>query len=217
MTHALPRAPTVGQVLAHRVKKYRDERRWTQQDLADEMGRLGYPINRVTLAKLEAAGTRSDNVPLREVLILAAALDVPPALLFLPLGERDRVQVTPSQAIHPHLAFNWLRGEEPFCRVNRRGHNIARNPGEWTRNAAPVRMFNQLGELTGTVQRSANAVGAAENIGDAHRLEVAEVRRDEALRRLAQHLDYMDEAGVDTPPLPDEWQVRMVELRAEED
>lgn len=212
----LPTSPTVGQVVAHRVRKYREARGWTQQQLADEMDALGYPINRATLAKLEAGTTRADNVPLREVLILAAALDVPPVLLFTPLGEREDVQVTPAHALHPHFVLNWMRGEQPFARRDEEGRNIAKAGGGWQQNALPVEMFNELGRLTEAVRRAKNSAQAAENMGDPQRIEVTRVRHEGTLRQLDQQLRYMRTMFEVVPAMPDEWTARMAELRAEE-
>jgi len=101
---------TPGQVLAHRVREARKRRDWTQQQLADRLRELGFPTHRLTIAKIEKGGTRAENAPLREVLALAAALDVAPVHLLVPLEDEAMVAVTPelfSQARHVRA---WIRG-----------------------------------------------------------------------------------------------------------
>jgi transcriptional regulator with XRE-family HTH domain len=54
---------------------------WSQKDLADELQRIGSPIDRPTLQRIEQ-GTRAKGVTLEEVIEIAAALDVSPVQLF---------------------------------------------------------------------------------------------------------------------------------------
>lgn len=177
-------ARSVGEVLAERVRRYREQQGLRQEDVADRCVELGYPMSRVTLAKLEAGGTRSENASLAEVLVLAAALDVPPPLLFLPLGDDEEMAITPNVTVHPHLVLDWLAGDEAFTMSNR----FARNLPAWHRNAQPLFLFRRLRELQDAVHRDAS---------------------DENLKRLADHLTYMVQAGLRVPDMPAEWRDRM--------
>jgi transcriptional regulator with XRE-family HTH domain len=82
-------------VVSERVKQYRQKKKWSQGRLIEEMGKLGYKTDRSTLTRLEGNQSRAEHVPLREILVLAAVLDVPPVLLFVPLGEDVELQLTP--------------------------------------------------------------------------------------------------------------------------
>jgi len=76
----------VQEQVARAVKTARGSR--SAQEIADETARLGYPISRSQIANLESG--RKQGIDVAELLILAAALRVPPvALLFpdLPDGE----------------------------------------------------------------------------------------------------------------------------------
>jgi transcriptional regulator with XRE-family HTH domain len=104
--------PPLEEVLGARVRRFRTRRDWSQQQLVEEMKRLGVDMNRVTLAKVEA-GSRATSIV--EVLTLAAALGVPPTSLFIPLGDEPWMRVTPTTIMHPGMAWNWLRARQGFA------------------------------------------------------------------------------------------------------
>jgi transcriptional regulator with XRE-family HTH domain len=204
------KVPTVGEVVGRHVRSYRKKLGWTQQDLADETSKLGHPINRVTLAKLEAGGTRAANVSLVDTMVLAAALSVPPPLLFLPLGEEDLVAITPAVKVHPHLVLDWVTGEEPFTNSNR----IAQNVKTWHEHSTPMWLFQTLRKLSDATSAADTQRSFAED--DPERFAVANERLDGALRQLDQHLAYMERHGLRVPQLPPEWEARIEELRSTE-
>jgi transcriptional regulator with XRE-family HTH domain len=196
--------PTVADVLAKKVRQYREAQGLRQEDLAERITKLGYPMNRVTLAKIEAGGTRTGNASLTEVLMLAAALDVPPPLLFLPLGDVELMTMG-TERVHPHLVLDWLAGDLAFTMSNR----MARDQQAWYRNAQPLFMFRRLRELQNAASRVWPTVDLAEGV------EVPDRRWelvDEALTRLAEHLEYMRQAGLSVPEMPDGWRERMATL-----
>lgn len=200
-------APTVAQVVAERVRYYRDKKLgWTQQELADETERLGHPLNRVTVAKIEAGGTRASNISLVDVLALAAALNVPPPLLFLPLGVEERVAITPKVVIHPHLVLDWITGEEPLVYSNRR----TRDSKTWNEHATPMWLFQDLRRRQDEAQKAQAFLDYLDD-GD-ERLPLAKERLDGALRQLEQHLTYMERQSLRTPAMPEPWATRMAEL-----
>ena len=57
--------------------------KWSIKRLADETARLGYPIGQSVLSNIEY-GRRGARLDVAELLVLAAALDVPPARLLWP-------------------------------------------------------------------------------------------------------------------------------------
>lgn len=198
-------APSVAQVVADRVKYYRKLMGWSQQDLADELEKLGHPLNRMTLSKIER-GARERIVSLVDALALAAALNVPPPLLFLPLGVEERVAITPKVVVHPQLVVDWIAGAGPLVYSNRR----ARDTKTWNKHAAPLWLFRGLRDREDAVQE-AQAVrdGLAD---DDERLPLAQERLDGALRLLDQHRDYMEQEDLRTPALPEPWAARIAEL-----
>lgn len=212
------KARTVGQVVAERVRHYRSERGWTQEQLADEMGQLGYPINRATLAKLENGGTRAANVPLAEVLALAAALDVPPVLLFVPLGSNEDVAVVPKARLHPFYVFRWVIGEVPFA-IRRQGENRARRPDRWKQNRRPVRQFHEATRLADRLRLgSAYLEAAIAEDEPADQVEAATVRLDGILKELDRCLRDIEADGLEAPwPLVEDYRLRLAELLATEE
>ncbi len=195
---------TLTDVVAARVRLYRKRRGLSQAALVEEMDRLGHPMERGSLSKLESGKTRADNVTLREILVLAAALAVPPPLLFLPLGDDVDIYLTPTTQVDPLLAFRWLCGETPFGHIGADGLAYADNVREWTVASEPIRLYRELYRL----QLEA---------GDASwRVKVdgpeAQGKFDVALRELMQHRNYMSSVGQDPLWLAPEWVERASEL-----
>jgi transcriptional regulator with XRE-family HTH domain len=124
------RALSVNQVFAYRLRDARLSKQWTQQDLAGAMERVGHPVNRATIAKIEAGARgvggghgsqpirRGETAPrpasLAEAIAFAVALDVPPASLFLPITREDDVDLTPKVRVEVETAHAWVRGERPL-------------------------------------------------------------------------------------------------------
>lgn len=96
--------------VAGEVRRYREARGMSAQQLADECKRRGFAISRSALANLE--NNRRESITLAEVLILATALEVPPALLIFPLGQRRSVEVTPGELADPLAAILWFSGQD---------------------------------------------------------------------------------------------------------
>lgn len=199
----MAKVPSVGEVLGRNVRSYRKKLDWTQQDLATETAKLGHPINRVSLVKLEAGGTRATNVSLVDTMVLAAALNVPPPLLFLPLGEEELVAITPNVKVHPHLVLDWITGEAPFVYSNRR----ARDLKTWDEHSTPMWLFQELRQHQEDVSEAYSRRSVEED-------RIGEERIDGALRQLDQHLLYMERQGLRVPEMPPDWKVRMEKLRA---
>lgn len=101
----------VAVVFSRRLREARDARGWTQQQLAERMGEIGFPINRVTIAKLESGKGRARRVTLEEVLALSAALGVAPVHLITPLDDDADVAITSRVVTSARLVRGWMRGE----------------------------------------------------------------------------------------------------------
>lgn len=192
---------SVTDVLAERVRRYRERARLRQEDLAARTAELGHPLSRVSLAKLEAGGTRATNASLVDVLVLAAALDVPPPLLVLPLGEAEEVAITSELVAHPHVVLDWWSGEETFGVGNR---------SAWHTNAAQLRMLRGLRVRQDTA-RAAWVQAEKPGAGPAEQRQL-----DVALSALASWLEAMRASGLQVPEMPPEWQARMAELGCDE-
>jgi transcriptional regulator with XRE-family HTH domain len=125
---AIKRELSVNQVFAYRLRDARLSKRWTQQDLADAMERIGYPIGRATIAKIESFAhgvggeiyaepirsgqTKPRPVSLAEAIAFAVALDVAPTNLYLPITDQDDVKLTEGKPVDAATARAWARGEK---------------------------------------------------------------------------------------------------------
>lgn len=110
--------PTVGDVIAERVRKYRTERGWSVRRLSDECAKRGAPqLTAASLGNIErgtvpTAKRKRRDVTVEELIVLAYVLDVPPATLTLPIGTAESVEICPGVVVTPTTAFRWMMGEE---------------------------------------------------------------------------------------------------------
>ena len=92
------------------VKARRDALGMTAKRLAERTTELGYPISRVAISKIES-NTRVGKLDVAELLILAAALNMPPALLLFPNYPEGEAKLIPGVDADGHDAVRWLAGE----------------------------------------------------------------------------------------------------------
>ncbi|MDX2820987.1 helix-turn-helix transcriptional regulator [Streptomyces ipomoeae] len=85
--------------VAGEVRRRRKEMGWSAQDLADRCEQLGHPIPRNVIANMESG--RRANLPLVDVMVLAAALETYPVCLIFPVGYVDETQELPFQDLIP--------------------------------------------------------------------------------------------------------------------
>ncbi|MFF7637744.1 helix-turn-helix domain-containing protein [Kitasatospora sp. NPDC008050] len=104
-------AAVTGRV-AEAVRRFREERGMSAQDVADACAKLGYPIARSVIANLENG--RRSSVDVAELLVLAKVLDVPPVALLVPVGEESEIEVLPDQVYSTDDALMWVTGELPL-------------------------------------------------------------------------------------------------------
>lgn len=98
----------ISTTIANEVRRVRQQRGVSAQKLADRCAELGAPIPRTVLSNLENG--RRGNVTVAELLVLAAALDVPPATLVFPVGHQATVEMLPGVNRAPMDAVDWVSG-----------------------------------------------------------------------------------------------------------
>jgi len=81
----------------------------TAVQLAERTKKLGYPITRVTVTKIEN-NTRAGKLDVAELLILAASLNMPPALLLFPDYPGGNCELLPGVDADGQEAVRWLSG-----------------------------------------------------------------------------------------------------------
>lgn len=94
--------------VAAEVRYWRERRGMTALQLARRTAQLGYQLPRSVLANLE--NNRRDTVTVAELLILAAALDIPPVLLIAPVGREREIEVLPATRTTPWQVRGWIHG-----------------------------------------------------------------------------------------------------------
>jgi hypothetical protein len=77
--------------------------------LSDRTAELGYRISPTVIAKLDS-GHRGNVLSVPELLILAAALEIPPALLLFPAFPDGKVELLPGRIADTSRAVGWLSG-----------------------------------------------------------------------------------------------------------
>ena len=106
---------TPGEAFGRRLKQVRQRRGWTQAQLSRRLSELDYPIDRVTLSKIERGGERAQNVKLQELLAIAYALGVPPVQMMFPYEDETRVRVIGKQPPAPaDDVRGWIAGQWPL-------------------------------------------------------------------------------------------------------
>jgi transcriptional regulator with XRE-family HTH domain len=205
--------------LAREIRRRRDERRLTAQQLADRVVAAGGKLSRQAISKIEN-GER--GVAVEELLLLAKALGTPPALLLFPLGREQETEILPGQAVPTWDAVKWFTGFQPFPgkTVWKDGKPVAQEVDAddlraWRATGQAVQMYWEHERL---VQNWVRARGDAANsrrmadgaVSDEARAEFLQ-ESDKAASRaavleriLASHREYMRRNDVEPERLRDD-------------
>lgn len=176
-------ARTPSEVIAVRIKELRQRRGLSVAKLATRCEELGMPkLNRDVITNIEVIGRRQD-VGVTELMVLALALDVPPALLLVPLDGRTDLQVTPEITMSSMRALFWLAGE-------RHPVDDPEQRKRWRETIGPIHQHRSYQEFFWRAFR-------------------AESRDHDALaaelRELSRVIDSMIEGGITPPAVPGDW------------
>ncbi|MER5776844.1 helix-turn-helix transcriptional regulator [Streptomyces sp. NPDC002039] len=99
----------LARTMAAEVRRFRQVRGMSAQQLADRCAELGMPIARSVLANFESG--RRPTLSVAELLVIAQALRVPPVALIVPVGYEPTVEVLPGLQAHAFEAAQWITGE----------------------------------------------------------------------------------------------------------
>lgn len=189
----MPETPS--QSFARRLKRYRERRGWTQDLLASKLGAVGWKVDRAQIAKIE---NQDRNISLDEAIMISWALSLPPAFLYLPVGDEDDVALSPEVVIHPDLARKWVLGQGP-----------------WHEDMSTWRKFDRLNSAQNEERSAARAIRAAKYIGDSTGVEEARKRHVETLEKLSQLMEMLKRSGLKAPALHESTAQTMAELGIE--
>ncbi|MET4166103.1 MULTISPECIES: hypothetical protein [Gordonia] len=92
------------------IKRLRGKR--SAQWLSDRTAELGYPVPRTTISETET-GRRRGTLPVQELVVLAAALQVPPLQLLYPGLPSAPVEYLPGGSVRAIDAAQMFAGELP--------------------------------------------------------------------------------------------------------
>jgi transcriptional regulator with XRE-family HTH domain len=195
--------------IGERVAWFREQKtdasgkKMTVQALADRCAELGLPLGRVTITKLER-GNRQAITP-AEVMVLAAALEVPPVELLFPIGAAE-AEILPGRMVATRHALGWFCGSLSLQLAGEITGLLRPPPGE----ESSVRLLDEHDEIvrqwTQSSAESAMAITAARSQGregdaNAHVMAARGYRHvaSDSLRRIRAELS---RRGVALPPLP---------------
>lgn len=203
------------ETLASMLPVWRERRNGlSAQQLADRIAQLGGKLGRVAISEIEN-GRR--GVSLDEALLLAAALNVPPPVLFFPLTSGEHVAVTPSSVIHPDLAIRWLVGEDPLASTERTAIGLHEwSEAAWSEAARPLRLYFDHRRRFADAQRADLRVQQAEYVDAPQAVLIkARSRLRERLWKLIEVRDEMRKHDVATPKLEPRWSADLKRLGEE--
>lgn len=210
MKHDLSWPERLNAVFGVQVQRHRKRRDMRQDQLAEACGRLGLPISRSKIANLENGRARQEGVSVAEAMVIARALDIPPALLVFPLTA-DPAEPLPDVQVPAFDAIEWFGGgsANPMASGMHEKPNPVLGDDEeaarrWRVASVPLALHREQARLVETWRIT--PVGAA---GDSEEEVKATMRRYQDIRRsTVEQLRLVREIaqGVDIalPDLPDD-------------
>lgn len=185
-------------LIAGEIRRYRNERGLSGQQLADRCARFGLEISRATITDLENG--RRVSMTVAELLVLAAALEVSPLLLVVPLGLREDMEILPGLTVNAWDAAKWigggcqaiieLAGDGPAFKLHQEPTAI----DYFRAHDAVLAAWRRL------IQHMTNALAAGDDSGGRTYRAAAE----NTIKELAEVRARMAEAGLLLPQLPPE-------------
>lgn len=98
----------VTRVVAAQMRFWREDRGLSAQQLSEKTKELGYQVPRSVIANLE--NNRRDTVTAAEILVLAAALDIPPVMLITAVGREETTEILPGVEYSTWKSRGWILG-----------------------------------------------------------------------------------------------------------
>lgn len=192
----------LNEIIGREVQRYRKRRPFTAEQLSDRCAELGLPISRSKIANLENGRARQEGISVAELMVIGAALDVPPVLLMFPVRSQDEIEMLPGNPATPWVAYQWFAGDEALSKYDTEGRRRALlldrddDPvARWADNRYPLELMQQYRDRVRAAVMERNDLTAGS--GD-------EDRARRALIELARTRDLMRRSGVTPPELKPE-------------
>src|SRR5271168_3724930 len=177
------------------VRERRKVLNLTAAGLAKRTAELGYPVSRVAIGKMEN-GHREGKFDLAELVVLAAALGIPPVMLIYPDLPHGQVEVLPEIDCDAADAVGWFCGDSPrldkrFGMVDVDAHTTGVEPLLLTRELTAAEselarmryLTAQMAITRGTLSAAANeAVSKADDITGTAELFQSAIDANERVR-----------------------------------
>jgi transcriptional regulator with XRE-family HTH domain len=109
MTQADDWQTRLTRLIAAAIRRRREAGKLSAQQVADRCDRLGFPVPRSVIANLENG--RRESLSVAELLTLAAALEVAPLELLVPLGREPDAEILPGIHVPTWDAAQWVAGD----------------------------------------------------------------------------------------------------------
>ncbi|MFD9813693.1 helix-turn-helix domain-containing protein [Streptomyces sp. NPDC059080] len=207
-------AERLAAVIAGEVFRYRRNQGMSAQALSDRCTDLGMAVPRAVISNLENG--RRTSVSVAEILVLAAALDIPPAALVFPVGYTEETEALPGANVPPFEAVRWFAGEEHSATPTPatdtppapHSHTTWRRAGAAGEAITGYRRAEQIAEAglahTDRADRMRSDTYDLEESTARDALARAAQKQDEKARQgladLAQVLDTLRDLGTTVPP-----------------
>jgi transcriptional regulator with XRE-family HTH domain len=108
---------TPGDVFRARLTEARKARGWSKAALARRLEEIGHPLHETAIVRIES-GKR--GVTLDDSVAIAAALDVAPIHLWLPIDGDEPIALTPALEVDIEHAREWAQGRRPLDQADSR-------------------------------------------------------------------------------------------------
>jgi len=131
--------------VGNQIRHWRRRRKLTTQKLSDLTADAGQRIPPSVLTNLEHR--RRDYISVAELLLVAAALNVPPVLLVAPIGQTEQMEPLPSRDASPWRTRGWLMGALPLRTT---GFDLA----QWNDATTAIKLYDAHRLLIRTYQET---------------------------------------------------------------
>jgi transcriptional regulator with XRE-family HTH domain len=216
------------EVIAAEIRRVRQARKLSIQQLSDRLAAVGVAIARPVLSNLETG--RRPTISVGELFAIASVLEVPPLSLLFPPGRTDRIEVMPGVLAEPGEALTWFEGrlfdDDPLHALGEQSTQTYLEAGDdverlrrhqllvqrWATNVRQATLLGKLQQARESAERAGldDIPGAAESVDMIKQFRAThDAGAESDVELLRSHRKEMTERGLPLPELPAELRVRV--------